>query len=148
METTTGDAMRSGDPRLSAICPECGQPRPRSGTTIVDGTPAPSYARACGHPCVRGRTAGSAGVGAHPDKKQGFWDSVWGEQELGCVLGLITGALLLVGVPFLFVGSWVWSRRPLLRWLLVLAAAIAGVAIVWWLAGKPLGPSSLRDPNR
>ena len=133
--------MRTGDPRLSTTCPECAQPRKRTGTTIVDGKPAASYAAPCGHPCAEGR-------GGPDEKETGFWAAVSENNELGCLVGLVIGALLLVGVPFMFVGSWVWSRRPLTRWLLILIGAVAGIAIVLWLTGNPVGPRSVRDPNR
>ena len=136
--------MRPGDPRLAAKCPECGLPRARTGTTIVSGKPAPSYSAPCGRPCVGGRPGSTTGG----DKKSGFWDAASGDSELGCLLGLVTGALLLVGVPILFVGSWVWSRRPLTRWLLILVGAAAAVAIVLWLTRNPAGPGTVPDPNR
>ena len=134
--------MRAGDPRLSVTCPECGLPRARTGTTIVGGKPVPSYSAPCGHPCARGPAS------TRGNKKSGFWDAVSGDSEISGVLALVTVALLIVGVPVLFVGSWVWSRRPLVRWLLILVGAAAAVAILLWLTRNPAAPSTVPDPNR
>ena len=134
--------MRAGDPRLSVTCPGCGLPRARTGTTIVSGKPVPSYSAPCGHPCVRSPAS------TRRSEKSGFWDAASGDSEVTGALALITVALVLVGVPVLFVGSWVWSRRPLVRWLLILVGAAAAVAIALWLTRSPTGPSTVPDPNR
>ena len=44
--------MKAGSPALSPQCPECGQLRRRTGTTIVNGRPQPLYAAPCDAPCV------------------------------------------------------------------------------------------------